>query len=161
LENLEQSFAFNKDAEPLFSAIGCAVAVCQNVEKCLRGLTELVFPLDPSASLEILAENYDKAHRDTAGNFIKALRARAQLEPDFDQDLTKFLKMRNDLIHDLYRITDFDLKTIQGRKAGETFALTLASLAMKILTVLSPLQMQWYRDIGFTQDEIDKILNPL
>lgn len=158
--NLQQPFAFNKDAEPLFSAIGCAVATCQNVEKCLRGLTELVFPQDPSASLEILAENYGKARRDTAGKFINALRERAQLEPSFDEDLKVFLKMRNDMIHDLYRIVDFDLKTIHGRKAGEIFALTLASLAMKILAVLSPLQMQWYNDIGLTQDEIDKVLKP-
>jgi hypothetical protein len=152
---LHPLFSFNKDVEALFSAMGCAVVVCQNVEKCLRALTAIVFPKDPSASLQILLENYERAGRDTAGNFIKAIKQRASLDPTFDDDLTRFLKMRNDLVHDIYRVKDFDLKTAEGRKAGEIFALTLADLAMKIFNVLSPLEMQWYKDAGLTEDALD------
>jgi len=82
-----------------------------------------------SITLEMLEAVEEAERKKTLGYFLAKLRKRADLVPEFDEMLQKFLGRRNTFAHNLSEIPGWSLETEEGRQVAikwldETYQLT-------------------------------------
>lgn len=110
--------------DDVLKTLGLAMIAGQGVERLLSSC--LTFPLhgEPLQTVEqvqLLLERYSKA---TLGRLLKALRARVDLHPTFDDTLHRFLQHRNIIAHRLHDVPGgFDLHSDEGRGRLKAFLL--------------------------------------
>ena len=132
----------------LLTHVGLAMLTIQTTETALNVTVRVVFRRDSRVTLQRLEAQVEADRKRTLGYFITELRKRAELHPLFEEHLTRFLEMRNMLVHRISEIPGWDLSTDDGCRAGTAFAAELISRANKVAMVLAALMHQWQLDIG-------------
>ncbi|NBA86067.1 hypothetical protein GVN16_09860 [Emticicia sp. CRIBPO] len=89
--------------------LGLILITTQTTEKFLKVVIDFVLPKEGSFNVEDFLIRLNKGDKRTIGVFISLLQDRVDIVPWFDTLLTDFLKMRNDLIHDVDRIPGYGL----------------------------------------------------
>src|SRR5438045_1953869 len=112
--------------------IGAALLACQTTEKLFNVSIMWLFPEQPHRTMEMIERMENELQRKTLGYFVRALRERVGLDPNFDQLLGDFLDHRNTLAHDLLRIPGHSFDTPQGFQQINSFALNLFHESMRV-----------------------------
>ena len=76
----------------LCTNIGLAVLSCQTAEKLINLCLLYLFPKKPIRTVEMLEQLDEQHRRKTLGQFVRALRERVGLAPEFDTLLANFLE---------------------------------------------------------------------
>jgi hypothetical protein len=107
----------------------------QSTERVLKQVTVFFVPQGGRTWEEMLAEEA-ASRRATVGRFLRALRDRIEVRPEFDDVLEQFLADRNTFAHDLWRIPNFSLNTEEGVQVGIDFTISLEERAAHVRNVL-------------------------
>lgn len=125
--------ATNEDDE-LLSKIGSTLLAVQWTERILKATLPVAYPAEPMTANSLDADDVALGKK-TLGTLARALRARADLRPEFDELLAEFVSERNVLAHHLE--ARFALTTIEGRSSAHAFCDKLQHLAKTIAESLS------------------------
>src|SRR5262249_18436353 len=101
--------------------MGICLSYVQLAEETLQFAVESVLD-DPELRLSEQSEPERKA---TLADFLKKLRRRVKLEPDFRESLYRFREMRNIFIHNLSEIPGWNILTADGRDIATKFLFEL------------------------------------
>jgi hypothetical protein len=99
----------SRDMPPLqkdaLAAIGGALVIVQMAERMIKFCMQFVLPEDDEALTyeKLKSQEADEAKK-TLGYFLGRLRQRVEVEALFDNQLREFLKMRNQLAHNLSEV---------------------------------------------------------
>lgn len=128
-----------------------ALISVQMAEKFIRHTLTLVLQKSPDGlDMQGLLEEEEFLNRKTLGQLINILKGRVTLADDFEAVLSKFLKYRNMLAHDLDQIDGFDLGTPDGRAAANGFLTDLAATTELTIKVFLSLGLSWQAQVGFS-----------
>jgi len=94
--------------------MGVHLLTLQCTEHVIRLCLQIVLPKEPINTLEDLHSLEQREGKKTIGYFLFALRQRASIAPEFDEQLTKFLAARNAFAHDLSSVPGWDMQTEEG-----------------------------------------------
>lgn len=151
-------------------AMGVAVLMLQATEKVIRLCMTLVLQKQSPLTLEALQEQEETERNKTLGYFLAELRKRADLDDGFDVLLKDFLKNRNDFIHDLSRVPDWELGSPGRTAKAKQFVHRLIQQSEAVLKVFFGLVSAWQEQVGIPEsalpqhawfDEIEAIYKPL
>jgi hypothetical protein len=78
---------------------GMTLEMVQGVERIFGQTMHMIFGLESFLSIEELERLDAEARKKTLGQLIAKLRERVQLEPKFDEILSRFVEDRNEFIH--------------------------------------------------------------
>jgi len=137
-----------KNVRVLCTNIGVAVIACQTAERLINSSLLLLFPKKPVRTVEVL-EQLEKQHRrKTLGQFIRALRQRVGLAPEFDTLLANFLEHRNTLVHDLQRVEGHTFSTYGGLQQMNEYARRATSEALRLTEIFAAFFDAWSEQLG-------------
>jgi hypothetical protein len=94
--------------------MGVHLLTLQCTEHVIRLCLQIVLPREPINTLEDLRSLEQREGKKTIGYFLAALRQRADIAPEFDEQLTTFLAARNSFAHDLSSVPGWDMRTEEG-----------------------------------------------
>jgi uncharacterized protein YutE (UPF0331/DUF86 family) len=132
----------SREQEKIFAYIGICLAAVQMAERGLQTAIETVLD-DPKLKL---LEQAEPERQRTLGNFLRKLKRRTKVPHHVKEKLYGFLKMRNQLVHDLSSIPGWDLNTEKGRETARRFLTELAILATAVSGLCIALFQIWARD---------------
>jgi hypothetical protein len=118
--------------EIVYAVMGTLLELTQQAEALLRILFKEI-GIDPA----FVAHPEVAKDRRTLGALIKDLRSRTVLDPYFDEDLSSFLRMRNDFVHNVATEDWFDPSTEYGWKSVLAWMLNYGNLLTAMHTVLA------------------------
>ena len=136
------------DMRTLCANIGGAVVACQAAEKLINLSLQWLFPKEPIRNVEMLDQLEDQHRRRTLGHFIRALRDRVGLAPEFDSLLRDFLEHRNTLVHDLERVEGHTFATAEGFCRMNEYALRVTEEALRLTEIFAAFMDAWSDQIG-------------
>jgi len=119
------------DEDAVYAHIGRLLVLTQHTEQLLRFLFKEI-GIDPAR----VSEPVVATDKRTLGMLIKHLRSKATLNEHFDEDLSGFLRMRNEFVHSLANEEWFDPGTEEGWKRAWGWMSTYQPLLYAIQTVL-------------------------
>ncbi len=123
----------------LYSWMGICLLFIQLAERALQQAIATVLD-DPIVRL---SEQSEAERKQTLGDFLKKLKKRVRLEYALKERLYDFLRMRNQFVHDL---SDWDLKTAEGRRDAQLFVIELTMLALSTTALFTTVFQVWARD---------------
>lgn len=122
--------------------IGTCLLLVQTVERVIA--FTLTFVLQrPNMTVRQLLEQAEKERTRTIGFFLRELRRRADIRPDFDQVLVEFLEKRNTFVHDLSEVPGWDLTSPEGCSVAKQFLLRFFNISADVLVVIGAFARQW------------------
>ena len=125
-------------------------------EKLVRMvMTYVIQKGDGPLTLERLQTQREAEAKNTLGQFVTALRQRADLDPSFDERLKEFLKFRNQFVHNLDSVPGLGFDTFEGLAIAEAYTLEVATSAKHTLMVFTGLARRWSKEIGMRDDFAD------
>jgi hypothetical protein len=127
--------AANREPEPMseknlspeqkhiFACLGLMLLHIQGIEKVIHLCVSYVFPKTPLHELSILAlqETTEALRRKTIGALLCELKARVGIDDTFENVLSKFLTMRNTVVHNLDEIPGWSLDSEDGIAVAHSF----------------------------------------
>lgn len=122
----------------LSARIGETLLLIQDAERALKACITY-FAKGRDLSWEQLFAQQETDRTRTIGYFLQELRRVFKVRKDFDELLTKFLRNRNTLVHNLAEVPGFSLETEMGIEAGLLFANSLCDRAIEVKEVLTAL----------------------
>jgi hypothetical protein len=125
--------ATNEDDE-LLSKIGSTLLAVQWTERILKATLPVAYLAEPMTASSLDADEM-ALEKKPLGALARALRARADVRPEFDELLAEFVRERNVLAHHFEM--RFALATIEGRRSAHAFCEKLQHLAQTIAESLS------------------------
>jgi hypothetical protein len=140
------------DFRALCTNIGAAIIGCQTVERLLNLSMQWLFPREPIRTVEMLDQLEQEGNRKTLGQFIRALRERVELAPDFDELLSNFLAHRNTLVHDVARVDGHTFCTPEGIEAINKFVLHTLTEASRLIEIFAAFIDVWTEQVGMRDD---------
>jgi len=149
----------NKD---VLTLMGLVLLQLQTAEKLIRFCMTFVFQKNSSPlTIDILKNQEQSERKKTIGFFLKELRKHVSIHESFDKLLVDFLNNRNDFIHDLSRVQNFDLYSSDNAQEAKQFLYTLFGQTDKVVKVFSGLIMSWQEQcmpnsIQFTQKKLSE-----
>jgi hypothetical protein len=141
----------DNDQKRLFMIVGVCLMCVKQAEKALQTSIDTVLD-DESVKL---AEQSEPERKQTLRYFIKRLKRRVKLPIRVKDRFYDFLRMRNQLVHEL----DFDFQTEKRREQAELFLLELTFTAMAITLLLTAVFQVWAQDehgVDFFEVEADQ-----
>ena len=137
-----------EDMRVLCANVGAAVIACQTAETLINSSLLLLFPKEPIRTVEMI-EQLEKQHRrKTLGQFIRALRERVGLAPEFDTLLANFLEHRNTLVHDLQRVEGHTFSSRDGLQQMNEYARRATSEALRLTEIFGAFFDAWSEQVG-------------
>ena len=143
----------------VFALTGICLLSVQQAERAIARAVELVLK-DRIERANRLIEQTEKQQKRILSHFLKELRNRAHIEPDFDQKLWHFVKMRNTLVHNLSEVPGWNPRTKKGREAAFKFLVELAMLSFALTGVFTSLLLVSAKD-EFGVDMIEEDDDPV
>lgn len=143
------------------SNIGAVLVAMQVAERIIAGALTLVLPPSQIRTLDDLTRESAANHRATIGALLKKLKQRVDLDEDFEEVLTAFLKDRNDLIHDMDRIPGFDLRSRPGLEVADRFLSNLMENTETVTRAFVSLMVDWCNQVGYEHGKDREILDYL
>jgi hypothetical protein len=147
--------------------MGFCLILVQAVERMLGLVTTFVLQ-KPNMTSQKLLEQAQKESKRTLGYFLKELHKRADIHPNFDDTLSRFLESRNKFAHSLSDIPGWDLQTEDGRATAARFLMELAQTGGRVMSVFVALTKRWTKEAKIHVpsqheiiDEIAKVFGPL
>jgi hypothetical protein len=131
------------NSEDVFSLLGFALTSAQSVERMLRLCTTYVVPKKGGWTFEKLQSLKEEERLKTLGYFVDQVRRRTSLKPDFSDTLSKYLDMRNDIVHDHRRISGWDLECEEGVTFAKQHLWEFIELGTQISNLFAALAMEW------------------
>jgi hypothetical protein len=135
------------DMRVLCTNIGGAVLACQAAEKLINLCLLYLFPKEPIRTVEMLEQLDEQHRRKTLGQFVRALRERVGLAPEFDTLLANFLEHRNTLVHDLQRLKGHTFSSYDGLHQMNEYARRTLSEAMRLTEIFIAFIDAWSEQI--------------
>ena len=103
---------------------------------------------DEGLNYEKLKSLESSEAKKTLGYFLAQLRKRANLDSEFDDQLTQFLSKRNQLAHNLSSVPGLGFNSSEELKIAVEWAGDFAGLAMHVHNVFLGLARAWSEQIG-------------
>jgi len=157
--------------QQILTSMGVTLILLQSTEKIINLCMTFVFQNSSRLTLEALELQQKEEQKKTLGYFLRELRKRADLAPEFDQLLRDFLNHRNTFIHKLSDLPGWDLDSPEGRQIAERFISKLTNLNQRVLGIFIGFLRAWERQVGMNTSvplgseeffaEIDRIYTPL
>lgn len=145
----------NPEQKDALAAIGESLVFVQMAERVIKLCMTWVLQPSGGLTLEKLESlQSDEAHR-TLGYFLGQLRQRASIDPTFDEHLKEFLKLRNQLAHNLSEIPGLGFSRPEEIAVAVQWADKLSSLALHVQNVFIGLVRAWQHEIGMRDDFAD------
>jgi hypothetical protein len=110
------------------SLMGMCLLAVQLAERVLASAVETVLD-DPDLKL---MEQTEFERKQTLGDFVKKLKRRVKMEPNFKDKIHRFLSLRNTFVHNLSEVPGWDLKTEEGREVATAFLVELGYVSCAI-----------------------------
>lgn len=160
----------SREHQEVLLAMGVAVLILQATEKVIRLCMTLVLQKQSPLTLEALQEQEEIERNKTLGYFLSELRKRADLDDGFEVLLKDFLKNRNDFIHDLSRVPDWELGSAEQTAKAKQFVHRLIQQSEAVLKVFFGLVSAWQEQVGIPESalpqhawfaEIEAVYKPL
>jgi hypothetical protein len=136
----------------LMMRIGKALLDVQMTEKIFR-ICLTKFLLGGEITLEKMEQEAKSGEKDTLGTFVKKLGKRIEVDPDFADVLGRFLKHRNDFVHNFIGMPGFGLATEQELNFGISFVSKLSGEAEHVRRVLKGLINVIGKGVGITEEK--------
>ncbi|MBU1335957.1 MAG: hypothetical protein KJ944_17395 [Alphaproteobacteria bacterium] len=130
------------------ASLGALVIYMQMSERLIGAVLRHVLPDSSAKTMDQLAGEITVYRKATLGALIKAVKQRIEIRDDFAEVLEAFLTDRNALIHDVTRITGFDLNTEQGRAVANSFLANLTENAEAVTKVFLALWVENMEETG-------------
>lgn len=138
----------------VLEAMGVALLMLQAAEKIIRLCMTFVIQKSDSLTIDVLIEQEEAERKKTIGYFLSELRKRAEVHESFDGLLSDFLNNRNDFVHDLSRVENWDLRSVAGSKEARRFVDKLIWQTDQVIKVFSGLVMAWQEQTGISNTPI-------
>jgi hypothetical protein len=132
--------------------LGLTLVLCQMAEKAIVNGFIICFPDGGVHKAETYLRWHDKWTNQTGGRVIEHLQKKVGIDPDIEDLLTRFVKNRNTLVHDLERISGYDDATVEGLEVGKRFVTELCKDAYQVSGIFVALLVAVSRDTGFESD---------
>lgn len=132
----------------LLIRIGTTLLLVQTVERMLRMTMTWVFQKRSPLTIEALEAQREAERKKTIGYFIAELKKRADVHPLLEANLSHFLTMRNQFVHNLSDIPGWDTHTEEGQKIALKFVNDLFHLSQALLKIFAALLRSWGEQIG-------------
>ena len=158
-----------QEQRKVLEAMGVALLLLQNAERVLRLCMTVVLQKQP-LTLDLLNEQEEAERNKTIGYFLAELRKRAAVHETVDVLLRNFLKNRNDFVHDLSRVTTWNLQTPDGAAMSGEFVHNLIQQTKQVIKVFLGLLAAWQEQVGLSEpafpndewfSEIENVYKPL
>ncbi len=94
--------------------MGVHLLTLQSTEHAIRLCLQIALPKEPINTLEDLRSLEQREAKKTIGYFLRTLRQRANIAPEFDEQLAAFLATRNAFIRNLSPVAGWDMRTEDG-----------------------------------------------
>lgn len=127
----------------LFARVGVQLFHYQLAERVIR---HCIFAADPSLSsltLEDVQRLDEKERKKTIGYFLGRLRERLAIAPEFDALLEKFLRDRNDFVHSIDAMAEWNPRTLEGCERGAALMERLDKETQLVVDVFTGLLRAW------------------
>lgn len=134
--------------------MGTLLIAMQTTEKLLQVMVDIALPKGGVIDPEEYLKKLNVIDKRTIGGFLKILRERANIAPTFDDALTIFLSMRNDLIHDVERIPGFGVNSEAELKVASDFLEKLMRYNNLVQKVIYGLGRSWQLQNGIVLNDI-------
>jgi hypothetical protein len=147
----------SRDMPPLqndaLAAIGGALVIVQMAERMIKFCMQFVLPEDDEALTyeKLKSQEADEAKK-TLGYFLGRLRQRVEVEALFDNQLREFLKMRNQLAHNLSEVPGLGFSEPKELEFEVKWGGKLSGLALHVRNVFMGLARAWQHQIGMRED---------
>ena len=125
--------------------LGLALLQIQAAEHVIRLVLQHVIQ-DKSITVEILEAQEQAERKKTLGYFLHKLRARADLVPELDEMLQKFLDYRNTFAHNLSEVPGWNLETDEGRQVAIAWLAELQQLTEQVCKIFWGLVRAWEKE---------------
>lgn len=154
----------------VLEAMGITLLLLQTTEKTIRLCMTFVFQKNSPLTFDLLQEQKDAERTKTIGYFLTELRKRVSVDESFDALLKEFLKNRNDFIHDLSRVPNWDFDSSDKPTEALRFIHKLIQQTESVLKAFTGLVMAWQEQSGITDtappahewfDEVAQTYKPL
>ena len=144
----------------LLARTGSAMLVSHLVERLLDTLILLFYkPEKPLTTRDIEELNAKESH-DTLGKLIKAFGTYVEIDPEVANELDKYLRRRNDFIHNLTRTLGVDLSSKPGRDRLNELAFHLYGSSIHYMLMFSNMLHLYAEQSGAPPEyktELDKL----
>ncbi|MDR4468482.1 MAG: hypothetical protein MRJ68_09315 [Nitrospira sp.] len=141
----------SRHQKEVLEAMGVALLMLQSAEKVIKLCTTLVLQKSSPLTLDLLQQQEESERTKTLGYFLSELRKRATVHESFDSLLTDFLKNRNDFIHDLSRVQNWDLDVGESSIEAKRFVFSLIKQTETVLKVFLGLVLAWQEQAGMSE----------
>jgi hypothetical protein len=138
----------NLPEEKVLAEIGRIILVSQTAERLIDFCMTFVIQKDSPLTIEKLEAQRSAERRKTLGYFLAQLRQRADVAEGFDQLLTRFLEMRNTLVHRVTEIEGWNLSNESGREAAVRFLGELGWLSVQVMKIFMGFIRAWEVQTG-------------
>jgi hypothetical protein len=133
--------------ESLYAEVGAAVISCQRVEKLMAFCLTHLFPDESILSAEMLGRVDEQNRKRWLGKLDCELRKRVEYRGVLGEEISSFIKHRNDLVHDLTRATAHGF-TPEGIAEMKAFAFNTGSEAIVLGGIFIGLIQAWKKQQG-------------
>ena len=137
------------DEDP-YHLLGRALIHAQSVESMMRFCTTYVLQKEGPLTLEKLHSLNQSERKKTLGYFLDQVRRRAKLDPDLSEKLNTYLDMRNDIVHDLSRVSCWGLSSGEGTSASCKYLWSFIERGFELLNIFAALVLEWGIQQGYT-----------
>jgi hypothetical protein len=149
---------FSEPARDVLTRIGLALLLVQSTEQVIQTCMTYALPADCALTLEKLEREIAQKRKKPLGQFLTALRQRADLDDDFDAILKEFLEMRNTLVHRLDELDEvWSLEKESGLREARQFVGRLLELNQIVLTVFLALLRTWQIEVKLNIEAPEEI----
>lgn len=144
--------------------LGVALLQIQAAEHVIRLTLQHVIQ-DKSITVEMLEAQEAAERKKNLSYFLNKLRARADLLPEFNEMLQKFLDYRNTFAHNLSEVPGWNLETDEGRKIAIAWLAELYQLTEQVTKIFWGLIRAWEKEHDYPhpiagEDDFFKDIEP-
>lgn len=132
----------------MFAFMGMTLSHIQLTEKIINQTLLLVIQESDGLDLDAWEKQTHILDRKTLGQMVVILKNRVGLHEGMEELLTRFLRDRNTLAHDLSRIDGYDLETEQGLAVITAFLRNLFDNSTRVQKIFLAIGNSWQEQVG-------------
>jgi hypothetical protein len=136
------------EQKQILTWLGLMLLRIQAIEKVIHLCVSYVFPKTPLQELSMLAlqERTDSLRAKTVGYLLHELRARVGIDDTFESVLSKFLAMRNTVVHNIDEIPGWSLDSEDGIAVAHSFLSELLRMSGIVEGVFLGIVRAWQEE---------------
>jgi hypothetical protein len=143
----------------IFINIGYFITSSQVIDSLLKSIVSFVIPDKITSNMNDIELIDSKLGRHTMGQLIHELKKRVDFHESIETVVDRFLKNRNNLVHNFRKIEGSQLESPKDIELISMFLDTLLDDQIIIMNFLMALLLSWTKQVGLNSDFFTKYDN--